>query len=154
MKVTDEQIRESIEAVRRCRLPVTGDRVRAEIRRRFGVSAGTTRLYRLVSAAAAGPPKPRAEIEAAVQQERARNADLQRSLAEAIARAERAEYRERTHQESWAREIDELRRKLRAAVEGATHPGMAAERELALRRQLLQAQQRIAILERGGLRSR
>lgn len=153
VKVTDDQIREVMDAVRRRGVPVSGDRVRAELRARFGVSAGTTRLYRLVTAAAAEPTKPVSGLEAALQQERVRADGLQQALNDAIARAERAEYREQTHQESWAREVDDLRMKLRAEVERSLRPGMVAERELALRRQLLEAQQRIALLEQAGWRA-
>lgn len=153
VKVSDDQIREAIEAVRRSGVPVSGDRVRAELRLRFGVSAGTTRLYRLVTAAGREPPRRSTDFGSELEREQARNAELQQSLAAAIARAELAEFRERTHQESWAREVDELRMKLRAEVEKSVRPGMAADRELALHRQLLEAQQRIALLEQAGWRA-
>lgn len=144
--MSDSQIREAMEAVRQQQLPVSGERVRAELKRRFGACAGTNRLYRIVTGADGEPV-----ADAALERERARNAELQQALADATARAELAEFRERSHQEIWAREIDELRMKLRAEVEKTLRPGMVAERELALRRELLEAQQKIALLEQRGL---
>ena len=142
MKVSDSQIREAMEAVRQQQLPVSGERVRAELKRRFGACAGTNRLYRIVTGAGGEPVAG-----AALERERARNAELQQALANATARAELAEFRERSHQEIWAREIDELRIRLRAEIEKSTRPGMVADRELGLRRALLEAQRRIELLE-------
>ena len=148
MKVSDLQIREAMDAVTQQNLPLSGERVRAELKRRFGVCGGTTRLYRILSAAGGA-----ALVDGTLEQERARNAELQQALANVTARAELAEFRERSHQEMWAREIDALRMKLRAEVQKSVRPGMIADRELALRRQLLEAQERIQFLEQGGLRS-
>jgi hypothetical protein len=39
---------------------------------------------------------------------------VESAAAENLARAERAEYRERAHQEKWAAEIDRLRQELKA----------------------------------------
>lgn len=148
MKVSDSQIREAMQAVRQQQLPVSGERVRAELKRRFGACAGTSRLYRIVTGAGGEPI-----ADAALERERERNAELQQALANAIERAELAEFRERSHQEIWAREIDELRMKQRAEVEKTLRPGMVAERELALRRELLEAQQKIAFLEQRNARA-
>ena len=149
MKVTDTQLRAAMDAVRAQGLPVTGARVRLEVRRRYHVSAGTSRLYRLL---AEPPPVRPAEIEALHAQLAGAQqavAAAQQHVTAATQRAELAEFRERSHQEHWARDIDALRQKYRSDIERVAKPGLAAERELALRRQLLAALRRIAELESG-----
>lgn len=115
MKLSDEQVREAMSALRERRVPLTGQRVRAELRQRFGAAGGTGRIFRMLTE----PPPPSPPIIDALQREL--SASLARELAAreradvALARAELAEERERAHQDTWAREIDTLRLQLRAA---------------------------------------
>jgi hypothetical protein len=102
---------------------ISGRALCAELRRRFGAVGKTERVFaiwreetfaRETRAAAAGVPIDVAEL-------RRRLATAEAAAAENLARAERAEYRERAHQDKWAMEVDGLRSQLRA------QPNYAAE---------------------------
>jgi hypothetical protein len=87
--------------------PVSGLQLRRELKARFGIRAGTDRIYRLLALAVApqAPSEPTAELIARLTAER----DA------ALARAELAELREVATQDRTANEIHELRQKVRAS---------------------------------------
>jgi hypothetical protein len=91
---------------------VSGRALCAELRRRYGAVGKTQRVFaiwrQLVSAATLPPEMGELHRRLAV---------AERSAAENLARAERAEYREQGHQDKWAMEIDRLRQEL-AALKG------------------------------------
>ena len=100
MKVGDEEVRAVIADLRGQGARVSGARVRRELAARFGARGGVERIYRLLREA------PTAD--AAVV------AGLEKQLAEAQARAKRAEAREDAHQLKWASEVDALRQRVKA----------------------------------------
>jgi hypothetical protein len=83
---------------------LTGTMVRAELQRRFGVRAGTERIYRMLRAPSSTPSPP---AQNSGPEERIR--ELETALAAALKRAELAEHREQVHQDKWALELHELR---------------------------------------------
>lgn len=83
---------------------LTGTMVRAELQRRFGVRAGTERIYRMLRA-----PSPTASPPAQTSKPEERIRELKTALAAALKRAELAEHREQVHQDKWALELHELR---------------------------------------------
>jgi hypothetical protein len=117
-RLTEQHIRatcrELIGGTRR----VTGRALRRELRTRFGAVGQTARVFQIWREEAAGDADPRTEIPAELQRRLQAAEEL---AAEQLARAERAEYRERAHQDKWAIEIDQLRTALRA------QPNYAAE---------------------------
>ena len=83
---------------------LTGTMVRAELQRRFGVRAGTERIYRMLRTPSSTPSPP---AQNSGPEERIR--ELETALAAALKRAELAEHREQVHQDKWALELHELR---------------------------------------------
>ena len=106
-KITDDEIVAVIAALRAANLPATGVDVRRELLRRFGVRAGTDRVYRLLktSPPAIHPTPPQPLLDAL---------ELLRERDEALRRAQLAVYREEATQSRTALEIDTLRQRLRA----------------------------------------
>ncbi len=107
-RLSEARIRTTCRALLAADGGVTGRRLCAELRRRYGAVGKTERvcaIWREERAAAAVPPDV---VELSRQL-----AAAQAVAAENLARAERAEFRERAHQEQWAREVDRLRLELR-----------------------------------------
>jgi|HubBroStandDraft_2_1064218.scaffolds.fasta_scaffold650657_1 hypothetical protein len=110
-KLTDQQIGQTVEALRCAGQKVTGRALRAALRERYGAAGKTARL----SSACRGlqvPPPDASFVTGLVQQ--LQTAELNRAAAieerdRALARAERAEARETAHQDRWASEIHSLR---------------------------------------------
>ena len=77
---------------------------------RFGAVGKTARVFAIwrEEVAVAAMPVDLAELRARLEA-----AELQ--AAEYLARAERAEFREQAHQDTWAMEVDRLRQELKAA---------------------------------------
>jgi Plasmid replication region DNA-binding N-term len=93
---------------------LSGRQLRRELKDRFGAVGKTERVFDLwrdetqkthIAIAAAALPTDVAEL-----QRRLRTAEA--TAAENLKRAELAEYRERTHQDHWAMEIDRLKQQL------------------------------------------
>jgi hypothetical protein len=107
---------------------ISGRRLCAELRARFGAIGKTERVFRIwreeVSAraraamAAEMPALPTDVVEL-----QRRLAAAEQSAAENLARAERAEYREEAHQEKWAMEVDRLRMEVRRLRGGRVDDG-------------------------------
>ena len=106
-KLTDTEIGAIIAELRRPHRPPTGVAVRRELMARYGIRAGTQRVYRLLGA----PPPPPPPIDPSEAARRI--ADLTAERDAALHRAELAEYRERATQDRTANQIHELRVKLR-----------------------------------------
>ena len=110
-KLTDQQIGQTVEAMRCAGQKITGRALRAALRERYGVVGKTGRLV----AACRGLRNsvPDASLVTELQQQ-LQDAKLHRMAAleerdRALARAERAEARETAHQDRWATEIHSLR---------------------------------------------
>lgn len=102
---------------------VSGRALCAELRKRFGAVGKTERVF-AIWREEMGPkvaPVDAAKEDVTVAELERRLAAAESAAAENLARAERAELRERAHQEKWAMEIDKLREHLRA------QPNYAAE---------------------------
>jgi hypothetical protein len=139
--LTEEAIRAAIRELSVSGGRVTGVAVRRLLAARHGARGGVTRIYRLVREAQRVIP----HVSPARPVPAVRSNDTREA---AIARAELAEHRERVHQERWARDTDELRRRLQEAEREAAEAGEARRRLAELRRALATAQARIAALER------
>jgi hypothetical protein len=141
--LSDAVIRAAIGELAATEQRVTGVAVRALLTARYGARGGVARIYRFVNDARAEPHRttvPRAGALDAMTSGESREA--------AIARADLAEHRERTHQERWARETDALRLRVTAAEQALRDVEIAKQRVTDLTRALSSAQARIAHLER------
>jgi len=140
--LTDASIRAAIRELAANDGRVTGVAVRELLAARHGARGGVARIYRLLaesrSSARSTPPLRPGAVDAPSSESREA----------AIARADLAEHRERTHQERWARETDALRTRLAAAEQAARDADAARLRIAELMRALASAQARIAQLER------
>jgi hypothetical protein len=143
-RLTDSQIQQVIDELRRRRGAVTGLELRAELQRRHGHRGGVTRVYRLLRQNAlphstpAPPTSPQATDHLA---------ELQSQLTAALERARLAEHREETHQARWAGEIHALREQVRTLHDGS-HRLRIVETELLDRsRELASAYLRMSDLE-------
>jgi outer membrane murein-binding lipoprotein Lpp len=103
----------------------------AALRAHYGHSARTQRLARVVKELNSAPPQSVEEV-----------LILREQLRAAVERAERAELRERAHQDHWAaryaEQVAALRRSSQTSVEGVSHQQYLAihQRAAALRRRL------------------
>jgi hypothetical protein len=107
-KITDEAI---LVIIRELSLPhrsPSGTAVRQELHTRFGIRAGTERIYRLLKS----PPPPSSPVDLSSATDQI--AELTRERDAARQRAELAEYRERATQDRTALQIDDLRQRLKA----------------------------------------
>jgi len=142
-RLTDSQIQQVIDELRRRRGAVTGLELRADLQRRYGHRGGVTRVYRLLRQAALphpapSPPTPLPACDLS---------DLQAQLAAALERAQLAEHREEAHQARWAGEIHALREQVRTLHDGS-HRLRIVETELLDRsRELASAYLRMSDLE-------
>lgn len=138
-RLSEERIRVTCRELLAKHESVSGRRLRAELRQRFGAIGKTERVFAIwrdemrAAAEATGPTAMRGTITTPVAAPAAlpatgmpmEIAELQRRLAAAegaaaenLARAERAEYREQAHQDKWAMEIDRLRQALKEVRAG------------------------------------
>ena len=109
---------------------VSGRRLCAELRGRFGAIGKTERVFRIwreeMSARArAAMAAEMPALPTDVMELQRRLAAAEQSAAENLARAERAEYREEAHQEKWAMEVDRLRMEVRRLRGGRVDEGGA-----------------------------
>lgn len=107
-RLTETRIRTTCRALLATGSRVSGRRLCAELRQRYGAVGKTERVFaiwREELAAAAIPPD--------IAKLQRQLAAAQAAAAENLARAERAEYREQAHQDKWALEIDRLRLEVR-----------------------------------------
>jgi hypothetical protein len=109
-RLTEQCIRSTCRELLRKDGAVTGRRVCAELRARFGAVGKTERVFAIwrEEVATAAVPVDLTEL-------KFRLAAAEAQAAENLARAERAEFREQAHQDKWALEIDRLRQELKAA---------------------------------------
>ena len=124
---------------------ISGRRLRRELRTRYGAVGKTARVFQIwreeAAALAALPNSP--DLPEMLERLRA----AEERAAEYLARAERAEYRETAHQDSWALEIDRLRTQLRAQPSPAAEVRALQEQVARLTVQLHAAH--IAALDKG-----
>jgi uncharacterized coiled-coil DUF342 family protein len=106
-RLSDQRIRMTCRELLKTHGDVSGRRLRAELRRRFGAVGKTTRVFRIWREECANASVPADVANLKKQLEAAESA-----AAENLKRAELAEYRERAHQDHWAMEIDRLKQQL------------------------------------------
>jgi len=121
--LTDRAIRLTCRELIATRTRVTGRELRRTLKERFDSVGNTERIFRIWREEVAAK-----EEEGRAPELPADTAELQRRLLTAeesaranLARAERAELRERAHQDRWAIEVDQLRQQVR------NQPNYAAE---------------------------
>jgi hypothetical protein len=121
LKLSDRTLQQVCRELMAGNPALSGRRLRAVLRQRFGGPCRTDRVYALwrliraeqVRAASDGTGLPdRSELMRQIEQAQRRIGELERSLLDAEQRALRAEERERIHQDRWAQEIDLLRQQL------------------------------------------
>ena len=146
-KLTDAQITATYAALQAAGRPTSGRALRAELRLRYGASGKTGRVFALCRALRTPQqvvdPSLRVLNEqlAAAQRQQA-GAERERDLA--VARAERSELREISHQDRWANEIHQLRQTV-TELQGERHRRQTLEEQvLRLQRELQVLQRRLA----------
>ncbi|MHB1826281.1 MAG: hypothetical protein ACYCV6_01135 [Steroidobacteraceae bacterium] len=147
--VIEATCRELLQVQRR----VTVRRVSEELRRRHHASGKNARVARILREVTERMAVPTYEGTPDAEIARLRTA-LQRAehqVAEAIARAELSEERERTHQDLWARRfaerMDESERRVDAAIR--RHERKSAEQQLRLYRRIAELERENARLAQG-----
>jgi hypothetical protein len=118
LRLSDQRIRATYRELKRKHGRVSGRRLCAELRARFGAVGKAERVFRIwreECAPAEVPTAPSLPADMVLLQRRLVVAEA--AAAECLKRAELAEFRERAHQDFWAVEIDRLRQEL-AAVKG------------------------------------
>jgi hypothetical protein len=144
LRLTEHRIRSTCRELMNGEARVSGRAVRRELRDRFGAVGKTARVFQIwrqeVQALGAEPASEGATDRAQLQR---RLLAAEAAAAETQARAERAESRERAHQESWAMEIDRLREQLRAQPKYAAQIHALQEQVLKLTAEL-QAARKLA----------
>jgi Plasmid replication region DNA-binding N-term len=115
LHLTDHLIRSTCRELMSTGQPVTGRGLRRALRERFGAAGKTSRVFGIWrQEMLAQSPVARPDLPIDTQELQQQLIAAQTSRAEALARAERAEYREQAHQDHWAMEIDRLREELKA----------------------------------------
>ena len=144
-RLTETQIRATCRELLAQEGTISGRRLRAELRSRFGAAGKTQRVFRVWR-----EMTQRAEQESGVDGDlKGRLAAAEASAQRNLERAELAEYREQAHQEKWAVEIDRLRQQLLAHGGRAAEMRRLEERVLQLSRELMAAREGLAREERG-----
>ena len=142
--LTDAAILEVLSQLRAGGEHVTCAALRRELRTRTGRTGGVRRVYRLWQGSMpqtySAPPRPVEALETRVR-------ELEAELTSTRERAALAEHREQSHQVSWARQVDQLRQRLKAYEPVGYRPERQAEFVLNLQRQLHAARERIFELE-------
>jgi hypothetical protein len=117
-RLSEIAIRSTCRELMRGQKTVSGRKLCAELRARFGAIGKTERVFRIwreeadrLVRAAMVAEMPALPTEVTELQRRL--AAAEHRAAENLARAERAEYREEAHQEKWALEVDRLRMEVR-----------------------------------------
>ena len=145
LRLTEHRIRSTCRELMNGEARVSGRAVRRELRDRFGAVGKTARVFQIwrqeVQALEAEPASEGATDTAQMQR---RLLAAEAATAETQARAERAEFRERAHQDSWAMEIDGLREQLRAQPKYAAQIRALQEQVLKLTVELQAARNRAA----------
>lgn len=116
-RLTETQLRATCRELIGSQRTVSGRALCAALRARFGAVGKTTRVFAIwreeLAKVAAVPPGAQGAQE--IAELRRRLAAAETAAAENLARAQRAEFREEKHQETWAMEVDRLRMELQAA---------------------------------------
>jgi hypothetical protein len=137
LHLTDHLIRATCQDLMSSGQRVTGRALRRALRERFGAAGKTSRVFGIWrEEMLAQSPVPRPDVPIDTQELQQRLMAAEASTAEALARAERAEYREQAHQDHWAVEIDRLREELRARPKLYADLRAAQEEVLRLRAEL------------------
>ena len=110
-QLSDQRIRTTCRELLKVHGSVSGRRLCAELRKRFGVVGKTTRVFRIWREECANAAVPFDVANLKNQLKAAESA-----AAENLKRAELAEYRERAHQDHWALEIDRLKQQLQTQI--------------------------------------
>jgi hypothetical protein len=122
LQLSDQRIRATCRELFKKHGTVSGRRLSAELRARFGAVGKTTRVFQIWREECARPPASSnlgLQADLVLLQKRVEAAEA--VAAENLKRAELAEFRERAHQDHWAVEVDRLRQEV-AALRGGSKP--------------------------------
>jgi hypothetical protein len=134
LQLSDQRIRATCRELVKAHGRVSGRRLVAELRARFGAIGKTERVFRiwreecvpplgiasaLPSATAPASGGTQLPGDMALLQQRVEAAEA--AAAEYLKRAELAEFRERAHQDHWALEVDRLRQEI-VVLKGTAKP--------------------------------
>jgi hypothetical protein len=139
-RLTEIQIRATCRELITQEGPISGRRLRAELRSRFGAAGKTQRVFRVWREMT----QRMAEGAGTTDDLKGQVATAEQAAARNLERAELAEYREQAHQERWAAEIDQLRQQLNAHQGRAAEMRRLEERVLQLSRELMAAREELA----------
>jgi len=147
--LTDQQIGQTVEALRCTGQKVTGRALRAALRERYGAAGKTARLALACRGLQVAAPDP--SVITGLRQ-LLQNAELNRAAAleeraRALARAERAEARETAHQDRWATEIHSLRESVEQLKGERVRRQSLDDQVVRLQRELLVLHRRLAHYE-------
>ncbi len=120
-RLTDQHIRATCRELLAGEGRPSGRELRRELRHRFGAVGRTARVFKIWREESDTAVLPHNEMPGDLAELERRLRIAEEAAAQNLARAERAEYRERAHQDKWAMEIDRLRTQLNA------QPNYAAE---------------------------
>jgi len=139
-RLSDANIRATCRELLVAQKPVSGRRLRRVLRERFGAVGKTQRVFQIWREESSPPAtQAPARVSADVAELQSRVAAAERTAAETLARAERAEYREQAHQDKWATEIDRLRQQVRAQESLLRENRLLRDRVTELSRELMAA---------------
>jgi hypothetical protein len=143
-RLSEVRIRSTCRELLATERQVSGRALRRALRARYGAVGQTARVFQIWREEAAAVSALQNSPDIREMQQRMKAAEER--AAEYLARAERAEYRETAHQDSWALEIDRLRTQLRAQPSPGAEVRALQEQVARLTVQLHAAQ--IAVMNR------
>ena len=115
LQLSDQRIRATCRELLKQPGSISGRALCQELRTRFGAVGKTARVFRIWREESASLTAAQLPGEMALLRQRVQAAEA--AAAEALKRAELAEFREQAHQDHWALEVDRLRQEL-AALKG------------------------------------
>jgi hypothetical protein len=119
LQLSEQRIRQTCRELLKAHGRISGRAFREELRTRFGAVGKTARIFRIWREETAHLATAELPGELALMRQRVKAAEA--AAAEAIKRAELAEFREQAHQDHWALEVDRLRQEV-AALRGPVRP--------------------------------
>jgi hypothetical protein len=119
LQLSDQRIRATCRELLKAGGPISGRRLCAELRTRFGAVGKTTRVFQIWREESSTLRAAQLPGELALLRQKVKAAET--AAAEYLKRAELAELREQAHQDHWALEIDRLRQEV-ATLKGGSKP--------------------------------
>ena len=112
LQLSDQRIRATCRELVKTQGIVSGRRLCAELRARYGAVGKTTRVFRIWREECQKPAATNLQLPVDMVLLQKRLEEAEAAAAESLRRAELAEFRERAHQDHWALEVDRLRQEV------------------------------------------